>query len=91
MTPTSPVLAGIPGDCCVTGFRHTGTPAGKTITIAGIPTYVSEPKPEKATETQRIILFLSDVFGPFLPNNQNIQDYFAGHGISTQVALRDDP
>ena len=85
MASTSPILAGIPGDCCVTGFRHTGNPLGKITTIGGMQTYVSEP--QKATTATKVILFLADVFGPFLPNNQNIQDYFAGHGIFATLAL----
>lgn len=76
---SSPVLAGLPGDCCIkTKFKHTGPGAGKIITIAGIQTYISEPKETKGPK--KIIFFLSDVFGPFLPHNEYIQDYFAQQG-----------
>lgn len=78
---SSPVLAGLPGDCCIkTKFKHTGPGAGKIITIAGIQTYISEPKETKGPK--KIIFFLSDVFGPFLPHNEYIQDYFAQQGYT---------
>ncbi|KAG6830477.1 hypothetical protein H0H92_000484 [Tricholoma furcatifolium] len=76
----SAVLAGPPGDCCFKAVKHSGTPVGKSIEIAGVPTYISEPTSE-ATGSKKIILYLSDVFGPFFLNNQLIQDYFAGHGF----------
>lgn len=81
MASTSPVLASGPGDCCVTGFKHEGTAVGKIITIGGIETYISEPK-KATTGPKKIIIFLSDVFGPFFPNNEFIQDYFAESGAS---------
>ncbi|KAF5376906.1 hypothetical protein D9615_007353 [Tricholomella constricta] len=84
----SPVLAGAPGDCCFTGVQHTGTPAGKSISIAGVPTYISEPPPSpkssgstQNTKKIKIVLFFADVFGPFFLNNQLLQDYFAQHGF----------
>ena len=79
MASTSPVLARGPGDCCVTGFKHEGTAAGKVITIAGIETYIAEPKKE-STGRKKIILFLAGVYGPFFPNNEFIQDFFAESG-----------
>ena len=84
MTATeSPVLAGPPGDCCVRGVKHFGEPVGKTITIAGVPTYISEP-PAKAVSSQdkKIILYLADVYGPFYINAQLLQDYYASCGSS---------
>ncbi|KAG6840326.1 hypothetical protein C0991_007439 [Blastosporella zonata] len=78
---SSPVLASPPGDCCFKGVKHAGTPVGKSIEIAGVPTYISEPPSPSANEPKNIILYLSDVFGPFFLNNQLIQDYFAGHGF----------
>lgn len=75
----SPVLAGPPGDCCVTGVKHTGEPVGKTITIAGVPTYISEPT-SKQSGSKKVILFFADVWGPFFVNAQLLQDYFASQG-----------
>ncbi|KAG6834194.1 hypothetical protein H0H93_011287, partial [Arthromyces matolae] len=76
---SAPVLAGNLGDCCFKVVEHSGTPVGKSIDIAGVPTYISEPSSQ--TGAKKIILYLSDVFGPFFLNNQLIQDYFAGHGF----------
>ena len=79
----SPVLAGPPGECCVQGVKHFGEPSGETITIAGIPTYIS--KPSGATQSahdKKIILYLADVFGPFYINSQLLQDYYASYGSS---------
>jgi len=77
---TSPTtLASAPGDCCVKGFGHTGDPVGTTTVIAGVQTYISEPKdpgPEK-----KVILFFADIYSPLYLNNQLIQDYFAGEGF----------
>jgi hypothetical protein len=75
----SPTLAAAPGDCCFTGFKHTGTATGTTITIAGVNTYVSEPK-DIQPGVKKVILFFADVFGPINLNNQLVQDYFAGCG-----------
>ncbi|KAG7090336.1 hypothetical protein E1B28_009456 [Marasmius oreades] len=73
------VLAGPPtGDLCVAGIKHSGTAVGKRVTIAGVPTYISEPKDPG---TERVILFYSDVYGPFYLNNQLIQDFFAENGF----------
>lgn len=75
-------LAGAPGDCCFTGVKHTGTAAGKSITIAGVPTYISEPEGQRSDEgPKKVILFFSDIYGPFYLNGQLLQDYFAGNGM----------
>ncbi|KAF9497704.1 alpha/beta-hydrolase [Pleurotus eryngii] len=76
MQSPSPVIAGPPSDCCFTTVQHVGTPVGQTITIAGVPTYVSTPK----ADLKKVILFFPDVFGPFYINNQLLQDSFAANG-----------
>jgi hypothetical protein len=77
---TSPILAAAPGECCFTGFKHTGTPSGTTAILAGVNTYISEPK-EPHPGAAKVILFFSDVFGAFHLNNQLVQDYFTtSHG-----------
>ena len=76
----SPMLAGPIGDCCVTGLQHEGEAVGKTIKIADVDTYVSEP-PAGTTDT-KVILYFSDVYGPFYPNAKLMQDYYASHGMS---------
>jgi len=78
---TSPTLAAAPGDCCVTGFKHTGTPTGTTTTIAGVNTYVSEPK-EVQPGPKKVILFFADIYSPLDINNQLLQDHFAGCGFT---------
>ena len=80
MTSTSPVLAGPPGDCCYTFVKHSGTPTGSTSAVAGVPTYVAEPA-AKPSGPKRVILYFSDVYGPFFVNNQLIMDYFAENGM----------
>ncbi|KAJ7485059.1 hypothetical protein B0H11DRAFT_1149590 [Mycena galericulata] len=66
---------------CFTGVKHFGTPVGKTVTIAGVPTYVSDPPPSSSADAKKVVLFFADVFGPFYLNNQLLQDYFASHGF----------
>ncbi|KAJ7580258.1 Alpha/Beta hydrolase protein [Mycena floridula] len=80
---SSNVLAGPPGDCCFTGFKHTGTASGTKVSIANIPTYLSKPPSSKVKTSVKppVILFCSDVYGPFHLNNQLVQDYFASHGF----------
>jgi len=80
----TPVLAGPPGDCCIKGVRHSGEPAGKTITIADVQTYISEPPAKSAgsQDKKKIILYFADVFGPFYINAQLLQDYYASYGLS---------
>jgi len=77
---SSPVLAGPPGDCCLQGVKHSGTPVGKQITIADIDTYLSEP-PSPTTGPKKIVLYFADVYGPFYENAQLLQDYYASHGF----------
>ncbi|TFK63056.1 alpha/beta-hydrolase [Pluteus cervinus] len=78
----SAVLAGPPGDHCITGFKHTGTPVGKAIEVAGVPTYLSEPPTGSTTEgaPKKVVLYFADVHGPLYVNCQLLQDYFASHG-----------
>ncbi|KIM83119.1 hypothetical protein PILCRDRAFT_819887 [Piloderma croceum F 1598] len=78
---TSATLASVPSECCFTGFKHTGTPSGTTTTIAGVNTYVSEPK-ESHSGSAKVVVFFSDVYGPLYLNNQLVQDYFATCGFT---------
>ncbi|KIK60066.1 hypothetical protein GYMLUDRAFT_168638, partial [Collybiopsis luxurians FD-317 M1] len=82
---TNRTLAGPPGDCCFKSFRHEGTPLGTKTTIADIPTYVSEPPSNDnstSDKSRRIIIFLSDIFGPFYQNNMLLQDSLAQNGFT---------
>ncbi|KAJ6597571.1 Alpha/Beta hydrolase protein [Mycena vulgaris] len=78
---TSPTIARAHCDDCFTGVKHSGTPVGKTVTIADVPTYVSDPPSAAGGSPKKIILFLPDVYGPFFLNNQLLQDYFASQGF----------
>ncbi|KAJ7641619.1 Alpha/Beta hydrolase protein [Roridomyces roridus] len=78
---SSPTIAHPHSEDCFTGVKHSGTAVGKTETIAGVPTYVSDP-PSSATGPKKIVLFLADVYGPFYLNNQLLQDYFAAQGFT---------
>ncbi|KZT09939.1 alpha/beta-hydrolase [Laetiporus sulphureus 93-53] len=71
-------IAGSPGPCCIKTVEHTGTARGTTESIAGIETYVA--RPANLGEKRKIILFFSDVFGPFFLNTQLLMDYWASHG-----------
>lgn len=72
----SPTLASAPGSCCFSGVKHIGTPVGRVEDLGGIPTYISDPP----AATQKVILFLADVWSPLFVNNKLVQDYFASCG-----------
>ncbi|KAM5544179.1 hypothetical protein V8D89_001839 [Ganoderma adspersum] len=55
-------------DNCFQGVLHEGTPAGKMETIAGIDCYVATPSGDYPKE--KVVLFLTDVFGIPLINNK---------------------
>ena len=68
-------------DDCFKTVPHTGTPVGRTETIAGVETYISESTGTAASSGQKkILLYFSDVFGPFYINSQLIQNWFASKG-----------
>ncbi|KAK7453543.1 hypothetical protein VKT23_011823 [Stygiomarasmius scandens] len=78
----SQVLAGPPGECCFSkGVKFEGTPVGKIVQIADVPTYVSEPSSGSQSGPKKVILFLPDVHGPFFDNTKLVQDYFAENGF----------
>ncbi|KAJ3516041.1 hypothetical protein NLJ89_g1380 [Agrocybe chaxingu] len=75
----SPALA-TPGDCCFQAVKHSGQPIGRTTTIGGFEAYISEPLTDIAGP-KKVLLYFSDVFGPFFINAKLVQDYFASHGF----------
>ncbi|KXN92792.1 Protein AIM2 [Leucoagaricus sp. SymC.cos] len=75
---SSKPISGPHSDLCFTGVKHTGGAAGKTTELGGIATNVAELK---SGEAKGIILYFSDVHGPFYINNQLIQDYYAENGF----------
>ncbi|KAF8628949.1 hypothetical protein AX15_003625 [Amanita polypyramis BW_CC] len=66
---------------CVKGVRHEGTPTGKWETIAGVECYVATPTVDYPRDA--VVLFLSDIYGPQLPNAQLLADDFANNGFKT--------
>jgi hypothetical protein len=74
----STVIAHPPGDCCVKVVKHEGTPAGNTIDLGGLKTYISESK----IPSNNVLIFFSDIHGPLFINNQLLMDYYASHGFT---------
>ncbi|KAJ7108764.1 Alpha/Beta hydrolase protein [Mycena epipterygia] len=70
-------------DNCFKGVTHEGTPEGKTETIGGITCYVATPSVDYPKD--KVILFLTDVFGLALNNNRLLADDFARNGFRTIV------
>ncbi|KAJ3795963.1 hypothetical protein GGU11DRAFT_790149 [Lentinula aff. detonsa] len=66
---------------CIKGVRHEGNPEGKWETISGVESYIGTPSGEY--QTDKVLLFICDVFGPQLPNAQLLVDDFARNGIKT--------
>ncbi|KAJ6465154.1 dienelactone hydrolase endo-1,3,1,4-beta-D-glucanase [Mycena vitilis] len=76
---------------CVKGVTHEGTPVGKIETIGGIESYVATPTVEYPKD--KVILFLSDIFGMGLVNPKLLADDFAKNGFKTVIPdiLHGDP
>ncbi|KAJ7153879.1 hypothetical protein C8R43DRAFT_1186696 [Mycena crocata] len=68
---------------CIKGVTHEGTPEGTIETIGGIECYVATPTVDYPTD--KAILFITDVFGIPLLNNQLLADDFAGNGFKNIV------
>ncbi|KAI0351385.1 alpha/beta-hydrolase [Trametes cingulata] len=68
-------------DDCVKGVRHEGEPEGKIEQIGGVECYVATPTGEYPKD--KVVLFLSDVFGIPLVNNKLLADDFARNGFRT--------
>ncbi|KAF8271806.1 alpha/beta-hydrolase [Lactarius quietus] len=64
---------------CTSGVRHEGTPEGTWEVINGIKTYVATPKTDYPKD--KVILYLTDVFGLELNNNRLVIDDFARNGF----------
>ncbi|KAB5576268.1 dienelactone hydrolase family protein [Coniochaeta sp. 2T2.1] len=69
-----------PGLCCLNGFKHEGTPEGKTKQIGDIPTYIASPT--DTSHAGKAIIYLSDVFG-ISNNGMLLADEFARQGYLT--------
>jgi hypothetical protein len=60
-----------------------GTPTGTIINIENIETYVTKypktPENTKTEDSNRVLLFLTEAHGIYLPNSQLLADLFASH------------
>ncbi|OCH96371.1 alpha/beta-hydrolase [Obba rivulosa] len=66
---------------CISGVRHEGQPEGKLEKIGGIECYVGTPTVDYPKD--KVVLFLTDVFGLSLVNNKLLVDDFARNGFRT--------
>ncbi|KAL1674412.1 Alpha/Beta hydrolase protein [Schizophyllum commune] len=76
---------------CVRGVRWEGTPTGRIEKINGVDAYVATP--EKDYPKEKVLLFLTDLFGIPLVNNKLLADDFAANGFRTVIPdyLNGDP
>lgn len=76
---------------CISGVTHEGTAEGKWENIGGVQSYVATPT--KDYPKDKIILFLTDVFGPQFINARLLADDFARNGFKVIVPdiLNGDP
>ncbi|KAF8211096.1 dienelactone hydrolase [Mycena galopus ATCC 62051] len=66
---------------CIKGVTHEGTPEGKIETIGGVECYVATPTVDYPKD--KVVLFLTDVFGLALVNNKLLTDDYARNGFKT--------
>ncbi|TRM69649.1 Alpha/Beta hydrolase protein [Schizophyllum amplum] len=76
---------------CIRGVQWEGTPTGKMEKINGVDCYVATPEGDYPTD--KILLFLTDIFGVPLVNAQLLADDFAANGIKVVIPdyLNGDP
>ncbi|KAI2669708.1 hypothetical protein LCP963914a_9896 [Penicillium roqueforti] len=79
------------GECCATGFKHEGNPAGELKNLRGVQFYVAHPTGQEIPD--KAVVILSDIFGFSFINNQLLADDFASRGYLTIVPdlFNDDP
>jgi hypothetical protein len=70
-------LAQPSGPCCLKGTLHDGISRGRFVMVAGVETYIVEPK--KTNANDHILLYFPDVWGMF-PNGLLVMDAFADSG-----------
>ncbi|KAJ3973674.1 dienelactone hydrolase endo-1,3,1,4-beta-D-glucanase [Lentinula raphanica] len=66
---------------CVKGVTHEGEPQGKWEEINGVNSYIATPS--KDYPKDKVLIFLTDAFGPQLVNNRLLVDDFAANGFKT--------
>ncbi|KAJ7109638.1 dienelactone hydrolase endo-1,3,1,4-beta-D-glucanase [Mycena crocata] len=68
---------------CFKGMTHDGTPEGETGKIGGITCYIATPTVDYPND--KVVLFLTDVFGLGLKNSLLLSDDFARNGFMTII------
>ncbi|KAI0703746.1 alpha/beta-hydrolase [Cytidiella melzeri] len=78
-------------DDCFKGVIHEGEAQGQSIQIGGVDCYVATPTGDYPKE--KVVLFLTDIFGIPLINNRLLADSFARDGFKTIIPdiLNGDP
>jgi len=75
---------------CISGVRHEGTSEGKFEEIGGIKSYIATPSTDYPKD--KVVLFLTDAFGPEFSNNQLLADDYARNGFKVVVpAIFEEP
>ncbi|KAK4048691.1 hypothetical protein OIV83_004661 [Microbotryomycetes sp. JL201] len=69
------------GSCCISGFKHEGTPRGNKIKFGETPVYEALPKGDY--DKTKALLLLPDAFGNELNNGLLLADSFADEGFAT--------
>lgn len=64
-----------PGACCFKTVDHSGTSVGTLEELNGVNTYITGDR-----SSERVIIFLADVFGPVYINSQLLADSYAKNG-----------
>lgn len=72
-------------------MRHEGTPEGKFEQIGGVECYVATPTADYPSN--KVLLYLMDIFGIHLPNHQLLADDYARNGFKVVIPdiLNGDP
>jgi len=78
---------------CISGVKHEGEPQGKIVQIGGYDCYVTIPPSGVEYSQDKVVLFLTDVFGLKLNNNLLLADNFAlrGYKVIAPDILCGDP
>lgn len=72
------MASNIPGECCLKGVVHEGTPKGEIVQFAEVETYIARPA---SGSSERVILLLTDIMG-ICNNPKLIADDFAANGYT---------
>ncbi|KAK9321812.1 dienelactone hydrolase [Lipomyces orientalis] len=70
-----------PGSCCMEGYAHHGEPVGTITKYTDFDIYVAKPP----VATDKVIVYLTDIFGMPFTNHKLIADNFAQQGFLTVI------